>query len=70
MCPEAGRRGGVDEMSKYVCVCVCDVERQTPPIFKCNMFDQSIYITAVFQNRTFELFACHAAGELFICVVC
>jgi hypothetical protein len=62
-------------MSKYVCVLiclffVCVVERQTPPIFESNMFDQSFHISAVFQNRTFDLFACHATCELFICVVC
>jgi len=46
--PQSGRRGGVDEMSKDVCVCVFDLDRktdreretdrqtdkQTPPIFK------------------------------------
>jgi len=27
--PQSGRRGGVDEMSKDVCVCVFDVDRKT-----------------------------------------
>jgi len=31
MWAQAGRLGGVDEMLKnvYVCVCVCDIDRQT-----------------------------------------
>jgi hypothetical protein len=46
---------------------VCDLERQTPPIFESNMFDQSFQISAVFQSRTFDLF-CLSCNKGIICM--
>jgi hypothetical protein len=57
-------------MCLCVCVCVFDVEGQTPPIFESKLFYQSFHVSAVFKNRTFDLLARHATGELFVRVVC
>jgi hypothetical protein len=46
MCAQAGRRGGVDEMTKdmCVCVCVCEVDRGTPPIFESLRTNTFLYV--------------------------